>query len=126
FGVPIFDATVTLLRRYAKNDNWMTADREHIHHRLISSGLTQRQAVLILYAVSIVLGIIAFAFTVLLDEYSAVILGIIGLLGGFTAKELNIFGTSRPPMEREFKYRKHFKQPPSNVHRFEEKQKVSK
>jgi UDP-GlcNAc:undecaprenyl-phosphate GlcNAc-1-phosphate transferase len=125
FGVPIFDATVTLLRRYAKNDSWMAADRDHIHHRLISSGLTQRQAVLILYAVSIVLGIIAFAFTVLLDEYSAVILGIIGLLGGFTAKELNVFGTSRPPMEREYKYRQHFEERP-RVQHFEEKQKVSK
>jgi UDP-GlcNAc:undecaprenyl-phosphate GlcNAc-1-phosphate transferase len=105
FGVPIFDAVVTLIRRYANRDNMWSADREHIHHQLLSSGLTQRQAVMILYAVSVALGIIAFAFTVLLDEYAAVVLGIIGLVGGFTAKEFNVFGTTRPKMEREYKYR---------------------
>jgi UDP-GlcNAc:undecaprenyl-phosphate GlcNAc-1-phosphate transferase len=109
FGVPIFDATVTLIRRYLNHGDMLHADRGHIHHRLLSSGLTQRQVVIVLYAVSIVLGIIAFAFTALLDEYAAVVLGIIGLLGGFTAKELNAFGTSRPRMEREFRYRKNEK-----------------
>lgn len=105
FGVPIFDAVVTLIRRYLNRGKMMGADREHIHHQILAFGLNQRQAVTILYFVTIVLGIIAFAFTVLLDEYAAVVLGIIGLLGGFTAKELNVFGTTRAPMEREFKYR---------------------
>ncbi len=105
FGVPIFDATVTLIRRYLNRGAMLHADRAHIHHRLLSSGLTQRQVVIVLYAVSIVLGIIAFTLTALLDEYAAVVLGIIGLLGGFSAKELNAFGTTRPRMEREFRYR---------------------
>ena len=105
FGVPIFDAVVTLIRRYLHRGKMMSADREHIHHQLLAFGLNQRQAVIILYSVTIVLGIIAFAFTVLLDEYAAVVLSIIGILGGFTAKELNAFGTTRTPMEREFKFR---------------------
>jgi len=107
FGVPIFDATVTLVRRYVKHDGIFGADREHIHHRLLAWGLNQRQVVIILYVITILLGIIAFAFTVLLDEYAAVIVGIIGLLGGFIAKELNVFGTSRPRMERAFRFRQH-------------------
>lgn len=104
FGVPLFDATVTLIRRYLNRGRMFGADRDHIHHRLLSWGLNQRQVVLILYIVSILLGIIAFAFTVMLDEYAAVIVGIIGLLGGFIAKELNVFGTTRPRMERAFVY----------------------
>ena len=36
----------------------MQADRGHLHHRLVDSGLTQKQAVLILYAISAVLGIV--------------------------------------------------------------------
>jgi UDP-GlcNAc:undecaprenyl-phosphate GlcNAc-1-phosphate transferase len=79
----------------------MLADTGHIHHRLVSAGMTQRQAVIILYAIGIVLGIIAFTFTLMLDEYAAVVLGIIGVLGGFTAKELNVFGTSRRRTDRE-------------------------
>ncbi len=106
FGVPIFDAIVTLIRRYLSRDGVLHADRGHIHHRLLSWGLDQRQAVFILYGISITLGIIAFGFTLMLDEYAAVILGIIGVLGGFTARELNIFGTSRTRMERAFRYEK--------------------
>ena len=105
FGVPVFDAIVTLVRRYLQRGRVFAADRQHIHHQLLAFGLNQRQAVLILYGISIVLGIIGFAFTVLLDQYAAVILGIFGLLGGFAAKELHLIGPKRPPMEREFRYR---------------------
>jgi len=105
FGVPVFDAIVTLVRRYLQRGKMFDADRQHIHHQLLSFGLSQRQAVLILYSISIVLGITAFAFTVLLDEYAAVILGIFGLLGGFAAKEMHLIGPKRPAMEREFRLR---------------------
>ena len=104
FGVPIFDAIITLIRRYIGRNGMMLADNGHIHHRLVSAGMTQRQAVIILYAISIVLGIIAFTFTLMLDEYAAVVLGIIGILGGFTAKELNVFGTSRRRTDRETQF----------------------
>jgi UDP-GlcNAc:undecaprenyl-phosphate GlcNAc-1-phosphate transferase len=105
FGLPIFDAIVALIRRYIKRARFQVADSEHIHHQLVSFGLHQKQAVLILYAITIILGIIGFSFTVLLDEYAAVILVIIGLLGGFMAKELNVFGQKRRAMEREVRHR---------------------
>jgi UDP-GlcNAc:undecaprenyl-phosphate GlcNAc-1-phosphate transferase len=106
FGVPIFDAVVTLIRRYLARGKVMGPDRHHIHHQLLHVGLNQRQAVMILYGISILLGIIGFAFTVLLDEYAAAILAIIGILGGFLAKELNVFGTTRPRLERAFRRQK--------------------
>ena len=37
----------------------MEADRGHIHHKLIDAGLSQRQAVIVLYAVTALLGILA-------------------------------------------------------------------
>ena len=104
FGLPIFDAIVALIRRYINRTKFQVADGEHIHHQLVSFGLHQRQAVFILYAVTIMLGIVGFSFTVLLDEYAAVILVIIGLLGGFMAKELNVFGQRRRAMERNIKH----------------------
>ena len=37
----------------------MTADRGHLHHRLVDMGFSQKQTVFILYAISGVLGITA-------------------------------------------------------------------
>ncbi|MDA2929733.1 undecaprenyl/decaprenyl-phosphate alpha-N-acetylglucosaminyl 1-phosphate transferase [Acidobacteria bacterium AH-259-O06] len=106
FGIPIFDSALALTRRYVNGRGLTTADREHLHHRLIDLGLSQRQAVLLLYFVTVLLGIIAFAFTVQLNEYAAVVTVVIGVVGGLLAKELNLFGTQVRKMEREFMYEK--------------------
>ena len=37
----------------------MEADRGHVHHKLIDAGLSQKQAVLVLYGVTALLGILA-------------------------------------------------------------------
>jgi len=60
--------------------------------------------VLFLYFITVLLGIIAFAFTVQLSEYAAVIIVVMGLLGGLMAKELNLFGTKPTQREREYLY----------------------
>lgn len=53
-GVPIFDTLFTVLRRYLDRRPLFSADRGHIHHRLLDMGITHRRAVHILYGVSIV------------------------------------------------------------------------
>ncbi len=58
-GLPIFDAGFAILRRLFSGKGIMTADRGHLHHRLIDMGFSQKQSVFILYAVSGVLGITA-------------------------------------------------------------------
>ena len=103
FGIPLFDSIVTLFRRYFTGTRFFGADRLHIHHQLLAAGLDQKQVVWILYGITIVLGILGFTFTVLHDEYAAVIVVIIGVLGGFLANELNVFGTRRRAMEREYR-----------------------
>ena len=105
FGIPIFDSITSLIRRYLSKQRVHHADSQHIHHRLLHAGLTQKQAVWLLYAITIFLGIIGFCFTVLLDEYAAVIVVIIGWIAGFTAKELDLFGRQRQLMERDTKVR---------------------
>jgi len=102
FGIPIFDSVVALMRRYMNNKGLHTADREHLHHRLIDLGLSQRQTVLLLYFITVLLGIIAFAFTVQLNEHAAVIIVVMGVLGGLMAKELNLFGTKPTQTERQY------------------------
>ncbi|HXY03517.1 MAG TPA: MraY family glycosyltransferase [Terriglobales bacterium] len=52
FGLPILESTLSVLRRYLSGRPVFTADREHIHHKLLQRGLSQRQVVITLYAVS--------------------------------------------------------------------------
>ncbi len=63
-GLPIFDTIFAMLRRMAKHQPIMQADRGHLHHRLIDHGCTQKQAVLIMYAISLGLGVLAIFISV--------------------------------------------------------------
>lgn len=55
-GLPIFDTAFAIVRRLVNGRPVMEADKGHLHHRLIGIGLTQKQAVLYMYLVSILLG----------------------------------------------------------------------
>jgi UDP-GlcNAc:undecaprenyl-phosphate GlcNAc-1-phosphate transferase len=48
-AVPILDTGMAILRRIFRGKPIMRADKEHIHHRLLNMGHSQRQAVLLLY-----------------------------------------------------------------------------
>lgn len=83
-GLPIFDTLFAIFRRVLHHKSIMEADRGHLHHKLIDAGLSQRQAVLTLYAVTAVLGILA---VVILESNAwkvvilAAILAVLSVLG---------------------------------------------
>lgn len=54
-GLPLADTAVAFLRRALSGRSPFQADRGHIHHRLLDLGLSQRQAVLIIYGVCVAL-----------------------------------------------------------------------
>ncbi|MBO2521893.1 MAG: undecaprenyl/decaprenyl-phosphate alpha-N-acetylglucosaminyl 1-phosphate transferase [Clostridia bacterium] len=56
-GLPIFDTLFSIARRIAGGRPVYAADRDHLHHRLLALGLSQRQAVLILYGLSAVMAV---------------------------------------------------------------------
>ncbi len=58
-GLPILDVTVAVLRRFLSCKRLFEADREHIHHKLLSCGISHRQAVLMLYGVSACFGLLS-------------------------------------------------------------------
>lgn len=58
-GLPIFDTTFAIIRRYINKKPIMEADKDHLHHKLMKSGLNQRQTVLIMYFISMMLGIVS-------------------------------------------------------------------
>ncbi|MGB9073530.1 MAG: MraY family glycosyltransferase [Terriglobales bacterium] len=52
FGLPILETMLSILRRLISGRPIFTADREHIHHKLLQRGMSHRQVVIVLYAVS--------------------------------------------------------------------------
>jgi UDP-GlcNAc:undecaprenyl-phosphate GlcNAc-1-phosphate transferase len=55
-GVPIIDAFWIIVRRLSQRRSPFSPDRGHLHHRLLETGLSHRQTVLLIYAICIVLG----------------------------------------------------------------------
>lgn len=55
-GVPILDTAFAIFRRFRKKQPLTQADDDHIHHRLLHRGFSQRQTVLIIYAWTAMLG----------------------------------------------------------------------
>ncbi len=58
-SIPLLDVSLSVLRRFLSNKPIFTADRGHIHHKLLDRGLSPRRAVLILYSVSALPAVIA-------------------------------------------------------------------
>jgi UDP-GlcNAc:undecaprenyl-phosphate GlcNAc-1-phosphate transferase len=58
-GVPVFDAVFVTLKRVVKRQPLLAPEKGHVHHLLVGRGLSQRQAVLTLYAVSICCSLLA-------------------------------------------------------------------
>lgn len=60
-GVPIMDTLFAILRRSFNGKPVSEADQGHLHHRLLQIGLSHKQAVLVVYLISMVLGLTAIA-----------------------------------------------------------------
>ena len=82
FGLPLLDTATAMLRRIMRGVSPFTPDRGHFHHKLIDLGFNQKQAVTILYSISVIFGISAVLFT---SEkmIAAILIIVITLIIGF-------------------------------------------
>ncbi|GMB01349.1 MraY family glycosyltransferase [Pelosinus sp. IPA-1] len=78
-GLPILDTAFAIIRRYMSGRPIFKPDKGHLHHRLLEMGLTQKQAVLLMYVISGCLGLSAIALTEVNKSLGAFI--VIALLG---------------------------------------------
>jgi len=62
FALPLLDTFFAFTRRILHGKSPFSADRGHIHHKLIDMGFTQKQSVMILYSISGILGVSAVLF----------------------------------------------------------------
>ena len=71
-GIPVFDTVLSSMRRFITGKQIFGADKEHVHHRLISLGLNTRRAVLLMYAMSIGLCLISLFLVNVRDERASI------------------------------------------------------
>ncbi len=90
-GLPILDTTFAIVRRYRGGVPIFKPDKGHLHHRLLDRGFTQRQAVLLMYVISALLGLAAVALTEVSGQLAIVIVAVVVFAVLFGAKKLGIF-----------------------------------
>ena len=79
FGLPILDTLMAVLRRFLNGKPLFGADDEHIHHKLLQRGLSHRQAVVVLYAVSACFALVSLPLLSPKSGTIAVVLSVVGL-----------------------------------------------
>ena len=62
-GLPIFDTLMAIIRRTLRHQSIGTADKEHLHHRILRAGFGQRRAVFLMYSLSGIMGIVAILYS---------------------------------------------------------------
>ncbi len=81
-GIPIADTLFAIVRRYYHGKPIFSADKEHLHHRLLKLGLTHQRTVLSMYAVSAVLGLSAVIMAVVTTAQGMLMM--VALILGFS------------------------------------------
>jgi UDP-GlcNAc:undecaprenyl-phosphate GlcNAc-1-phosphate transferase len=88
-GLPIIDTITVMLTRIRAGRSPFSADRNHLHHRLLTLGFAHREAVVIIYLLQVALVLLAYFLRFELD--SAIVLvfclfaaALVGLLGWAT------------------------------------------
>lgn len=90
-GLPIYDTLMAIIRRFLNKKPVMQGDREHLHHKLLDMGLTQRQAVVVMYIISGFLGLTAIFATELSTVQSFFVLISVLCVVVVISKEAGLF-----------------------------------
>jgi UDP-GlcNAc:undecaprenyl-phosphate GlcNAc-1-phosphate transferase len=78
-GLPLLDTFLSVVRRFLSGQPLFSADREHIHHKLLKRGFTHKQAVVVLYAVSAVLGLVSLLLLYPAGSSIGIVLTVVGV-----------------------------------------------
>ncbi len=89
-GLPVLDTMLAIVRRFLRGQPIFSADRGHIHHRLLSLGHSPKQVALLLYGACAVL---ALGGMLLVNDsgYVAIVLVVVGLGVGVAVQRLRFY-----------------------------------
>jgi UDP-GlcNAc:undecaprenyl-phosphate GlcNAc-1-phosphate transferase len=107
FGLPILETALSVARRLISGRPVFTGDREHIHHKLLQRGLSQRQVVTILYAVSAVFAMLSLFLLWPTGSTLGLVLAVLGIGIWMGVQHLNYleFGELRRVAQRTLEQR---------------------
>lgn len=88
FALPLTEVAISVVRRFLSGHALFGADREHIHHKLLELGLTQRQAVGVLYGVSALCALLSLSLLSTSDKMLIPVAGILLLVLFFGIRKL--------------------------------------
>jgi UDP-GlcNAc:undecaprenyl-phosphate/decaprenyl-phosphate GlcNAc-1-phosphate transferase len=110
FGLPILETALSVMRRFISGRPVFTADREHIHHKLLQLGFSQRQAVITLYGVSALFALLSLFLFLPTGSTIGLVLAVLGLGIWLGVQRLNYleFGELRRLAQRTMEQRKIF------------------
>ena len=88
-AVPVLDTLMAVVRRTRVRRNIFSADREHLHHRLVRLGIREKNVVLLIYFFCVHLGMTAFVLSLIPAEYTLIMVVLIAMAIMLGIKTLN-------------------------------------
>ncbi len=95
-GIPVFDTLFAIIRRLFLHRPIFSPDKMHLHQTLLKLGLSHRETVLVIYAVSLVMGICAVLMAILSTPQATVLLIVVTILTFAAADCLGVLRGKRP------------------------------
>jgi UDP-GlcNAc:undecaprenyl-phosphate GlcNAc-1-phosphate transferase len=85
---PLLDTAWAVIRRLAKRQSIFAPDADHIHHRLLRTGMSQKKVAYVIYGISALLGLLASCFVGQARTYLNIMIGVVAM-AVFFAEVLN-------------------------------------
>ncbi|HWJ76490.1 MAG TPA: MraY family glycosyltransferase [Niallia sp.] len=102
-GVPIFDTTTAIVRRIVNKKPISAPDKGHLHHRLISLGISHKSTVLLIYGLGLIFSICAILFSTA-TLWGSLFIGLLLLLAlEFIVEKIGLIHGNYKPMLKIYK-----------------------
>ncbi len=103
-GIPLLDTFFAVLRRYHRHRPIFQPDKEHLHHQLLALGLSHRQAVLVIYGISALLGASAVVLNLVATDQALALLAVLAVIVITAANKVGVIGGA-PEKDRQISSR---------------------
>jgi len=91
-GVPIFDTLLAIVRRLVNHTPIFSPDKDHLHHRLLQTGLSHKNVVFVVYGVCLFLSLSAIGISLLPTSQAMMAVFLVTITVFIAADKLGVIG----------------------------------